>query len=113
MTAESAPRCICTPFTREQGWVTRTCPEHDPLSEEQKAALRRHGYNPDHVPSGASGPPGPPYKSLEGLWLRHKVCELDGILIDGHEPSDLDPLGGCMHCGKPTSEIAAQLDELD
>jgi hypothetical protein len=108
VTAQTAPRCICTKFTRENGWITRTCPEHDPLSEEQKDALRRHGYNPDHVPCGASGPPDRSYKSIDGVWLRYRVCELDGIEIEGHAPSDLDPLGPCLHCGK---ELWPEIDD--
>jgi len=31
--------------------------------------------------------------------LRNWVCELDGIEIDGHEGSDLDPVStACIHC---------------
>jgi hypothetical protein len=103
--------CICTKWARDNGYFTRTCPEHDPLSDAQKDALRRHGYNPDHVPRGIAGPPGGEFKNSDGVWLRNKICELDGIVIDGHEVSDLDPLGGCMWCGKSNEEIVAQYDE--
>jgi hypothetical protein len=34
-----------------------------------------------------------------GTMLRSHVCELDGILIDGHEGSDLDYTStSCIHC---------------
>jgi hypothetical protein len=77
--------------------------------------LVKHGYDPRLPPNGtrnrgpgsvngmvigriASGP-------REGwglvyMPLRNGVCELEGVEIDGHEPSDLDPLGGCMWCGR-------------
>jgi hypothetical protein len=48
------------------------------LTAEQWLLLVKHGYEP----------------------LRNGVCELEGVEIDGHEPSDLDPFGGCMHCGR-------------
>lgn len=28
----SVDNCICAPSLRAEGWVARTCPEHDPLS---------------------------------------------------------------------------------
>jgi hypothetical protein len=92
------PKCICSKFTRENGLITSTCPEHDPLSDEQKGALRRHGYNPDYPPRGNVGRPDSNYQGADGVWLRPRVCYLDGIEIDGHEASDLDPLGSCIHC---------------
>jgi hypothetical protein len=96
------PQCICSKFTREHGLITRTCPEHDPLSDEQTDALRRHGYNPDYPPRGSGGAADSNYKTLDGGWTRPRVCFLDGIEIEGHEPSDLDPLGPCIHCGEET-----------
>jgi hypothetical protein len=31
--------------------------------------------------------------------MRNRVCELDGIEVDGHEGSDLDPNStSCIHC---------------
>lgn len=73
---------------------------------EQEAALRRHGYNPDLPARGVSGPPGefPGYRSTglrvgDGLvptMLRNHVCALDGVVIDGH--SDPDRNGLCEYC---------------
>lgn len=78
--------------------VTRTCPVHDPLSDAQREALRAHGYDPNLPPRGVSGPP----KVIQfhtGPAMRNHVCELDGIEIDGHEGSDLDPGStACIHC---------------
>jgi hypothetical protein len=76
------------------------------MNEAQKAALIRYGYDPDLPARGMTGPPevvidgyihGPDGKILPGK-LRNRVCYLDGIKIDGHEGSDLDPEGGCIHC---------------
>lgn len=68
-------------------------------------ALARHGYNPDAVPCGLSARPGREGETWMSagqhqVLLRYRVCVLDGVLIDGHEASDLDPGGGCIHCGK-------------
>lgn len=75
-------------------------------NDEQIAALQRHGY-PLLPARGVSGEPGMVIKSsthINGvrvpLDLRNRVCYLDGIEIDGHEGSDLDPgCGTCIHCG--------------
>jgi hypothetical protein len=65
---------------------------------EQRDALARHGYNPDLPPRGVAGGPGE-FKSYMHGKLRNWVCELDGIEIDGHEGSDLDPAStSCIHC---------------
>lgn len=83
----------------------------DPDSELGQAIRRElligHGYDPDASPSGVPGPPRTwqgtrvvstdPYVA-EPVTLRPHVCQLDGVLIDGHEASDLDPGGGCMLC---------------
>jgi hypothetical protein len=69
--------------------------------------LIRHGYNPDLPPRGLSGAPDEVIKvrklpDVDGQpqWteLRNRVCTLDGVEIDGHEGSDLDPGGECLHC---------------
>jgi hypothetical protein len=98
-----------------------TAPVWALLSDEQRAALRRHGYPDDLQPRGVTGKPGdriPGYGWLtrdhEGqrsvpMWLRNRVCYLDGIRIDGHEGSDLDPgEPRCMHCGETDEKSAAK-----
>ena len=73
------------------------------MTMEQREALRRHGYDPDALPCGAIYTPLWPLADsyLPGTMLRSHVCELDGILIDGHGGSDLY-LGyastSCIHC---------------
>jgi hypothetical protein len=68
------------------------------MNAEQRAALARHGYDPDLPARGVSGPPGT-IRGANGVLLRNHVCELDGIEIDGHEGSDLDPGStSCIHC---------------
>lgn len=75
------------------------------LSPEAWLALERHGYDPLLPPRGLPGPPG----RLNGFtqWvdktpvhlpLRNHVCRLDGIEVDGHMFSDIDP-GWCIGCG--------------
>lgn len=79
------------------------------MTPEQRAALVRHGYDPDLLPRGVTGGPGrirvsfapvPPPGAWAGWpYLRNRVCVLDGIVIDGHEGSDLDPTSTvCTHC---------------
>jgi hypothetical protein len=63
-----------------------------------REALVRHGYDPDARPSGAIGDPPATWRGWNDVLLRQHVCELDGIEIDGHVDSDLDPGGGCMYC---------------
>lgn len=70
-----------------------------PLTEEQREALTRHGYDPDALPSGVSGGKPGTWRGAHDVLLRPRVCKLDGIVIDAHEVSDLDPMGGCIHCG--------------
>ena len=77
----------------------------DELTDEQRAALIRHGYDPDARPSGVSGRNTGSWRGWNDVLLRNRVCYLDGIPIDPHEASDLDPGGGCIHCGKEWSEI--------
>lgn len=68
------------------------------VTPEQREALVRHGYDPDLPPRGVSGPPGT-IEGAHGVLLRNRVCELDGVEIDGHEGSDLDPGStSCIHC---------------
>ena len=72
------------------------------MKPEQRAALQRHGYDPDALPCGAIYTPLWPLADsyLPGTMLRSHVCELDGILIDGHEGSDLDYASTrCIQCG--------------
>lgn len=81
--------------------------------EEERAALIRHGYPPDALPCGMSARPGREgetwlsghAESQDRVLLRYWVCVLDGIIIDGHAASDLDPGGGCIHCRKEWDEI--------
>jgi hypothetical protein len=87
-------------------------PVSDDLTDEQRAALIRHGYDPDAPYRGVSGGP-QTYDIKEWVdgkfvtvgKMRNRICYLDGIPIDRHEGSDLDPGGGCIHCGKEWSEI--------
>jgi hypothetical protein len=68
--------------------------------------LGKHGYNPDAQPSGMSSSTGSreTWTGAHGILLRYWVCQLDGILIDGHEGSDLDPGStDCIHCGHDSS----------
>jgi hypothetical protein len=78
------------------------------LSPEAWVALKRHGYNPALPPRGVSGPPGEFGGFTMGFVggepfrfpMRNRVCELDGVAVDGHEGSDLDPGStSCIHCG--------------
>lgn len=86
------------------------------VSEEAHEALQRHGYPADFAPRGVTGDPAFSFRSmmrdadgeLVDLMLRNRVCQLDGVEVDGHVPSDLDPGGGCMHCG---AEIWAEDDD--
>ena len=76
------------------------------LSPEAWDALQRHGYDPRLPPRGVAGPPGDVgtfVACVDGrdvrFPLRNRVCELDGIEVDGHEGSDLDPTStACIHC---------------
>lgn len=71
------------------------------LTAEQREALTRHGYDADLPSRGVSGPPGTiTVRGDDGdLRLRNRVCVLDGVEIDGHEGSDLDPGStSCIHC---------------
>ncbi|MGI5223037.1 hypothetical protein [Nocardia sp. CA-290969] len=70
----------------------------DDFNDEQRAALRRHGYRDDIPPCGVGGGPDRTYGGI-GNPLRARVCQLDGVEIDGHESSDLDIDPTCIHCG--------------
>ena len=70
------------------------------LTNEQIAALKRHGYEPRAAPIGMSRDTRLMYIPAERIILRYRVCELDGIEIDGHEASDLDTDATCIHCNK-------------
>jgi hypothetical protein len=80
---------------------------HHYVSDEAHQALQRHGYPADYAPRGVTGDPGFSFRStmcdpdgkLVDIMLRNRVCQLDGIEVDGHAPSDLDPGGGCLYCG--------------
>lgn len=70
------------------------------IADEQvvRVLLARNGYDPDLPPRGVSGPPGV-IEGAGGVLLRNRVCVLEGVLIDGHEGSDLDPGStSCIHC---------------
>lgn len=82
------------------------------LSPEAWMALERHGYDPTLPPRGVTGPPGRikgvNYFTDDGVVympLRNRVCQLDGIEVDGHEGSDLDNGGECIHCGRDLFEF--------
>lgn len=96
---------------REQERLRRTRIRYEiNLTAEQWLLLVKHGHDPLLPPNGMRSTE--PHVVLHGLLigyvdgrpvyepLRRGVCELEGVEIDGHEPSDLDPFGGCMHCGK-------------
>lgn len=69
------------------------------MTPEQVQAMQRHGYDTDLSPRGVTGPPGCFWVGRDGIRLRNRVCELDGVEIDGHEGSDLDPGStSCIHC---------------
>ena len=74
------------------------------VTAEARDALTRHGYNPDALAGGVSTRPGSSnatatWRGAQGTLLRYHVCYLDGIEIDGHEFSDLDPgSNNCLHC---------------
>ena len=68
------------------------------LNAQQQDALARRGYNPDLPPRGVSGPPGA-FTGAHSIPLRNHVCELDGVEIDGHGGSGLDPGSTCcIYC---------------
>jgi hypothetical protein len=77
-------------------------------TREQWLALVRHGIDPTHplhVDGGLTVVGTVPPAQGNGFRVvdvprRKRVCELDGVEIDGHEVSDLDPHGGCLYCGK-------------
>jgi len=80
----------------------------DYVTPEARDALIRHGYDGDALPCGTTYDPPTrtwPYETWRGDRkvvlgvLRSHVCELDGIEVDGHEGSDLDPGStACIHC---------------
>lgn len=65
-----------------------------------RALLAKHGYDPDAMPCGTTYRPATStYRNIQGVLLRSYVCELEGVQIDGHEGSDLDPGStACIHC---------------
>jgi hypothetical protein len=72
------------------------------MNPEQLNALERHGYPSELPRSGTDAGPGRQYGGYvrgEQVWGRSRVCMLDGIVIDGHEVSDLDCDNHCIHCG--------------
>lgn len=76
------------------------------LTAEAWQALIQHGYDPRAPRRGIGGPPKVMTFSVWALDgqrvavpMRNRVCELDGIEVDGHESSDLDPGStACIHC---------------
>lgn len=80
------------------------------LTAEQRELLIKHGYDPNAAAAGIAvnvrrGQKPDTWRGAYNVLLRHRVCELDGILIDGHEGSDLDPGDPtCIHCGKGAPE---------
>jgi len=79
-------------------------------NERQLAAMRAHGYPWWALPRGVTGRPGdlilsgPDSMNPRGVYLRNRVCQLDGIEIDGCEYSDLDCDGICIHCQTPIAQ---------
>jgi hypothetical protein len=73
---------------------------HDADEQATRALLAKHRYDPDAVPCGSTYRPlTSTYRNSAGVLLRSHVCELDGVPIDGHEGSDLDPGStSCIHC---------------
>jgi hypothetical protein len=77
-------------------------------TREQWLVLVRHGIDPTrplYVEGGLTVVGTVPPAQGKGFRVvdvprRDRVCELDGVEIDGHEVSDLDPCGGCLYCGK-------------
>lgn len=75
---------------------------------EQSAALERHGYASAACPRGVGGGTDVIWFRGHRIILRNRVCYLDGIEIDGHESSDLDPgCGCCLHCDYECSSCAS------
>ncbi len=93
---------------------TETGVKSQGLSREALDALKRHGYEPLAAASGVSHSEPQVWEGMRVI-LRSRVCELDGITIDGHEVSDLDPADDyCMYCHKEgwMTEQMRQEDEL-
>ena len=67
-------------------------------SDEQFGKLWQHDYCPWALPRGVTGRPDLVFGSGQ-YFLRNWVCVLDDVEIDGHEASDLDIGGPCIHCG--------------
>ena len=78
------------------------------LSQEQRDLLVSHGYAVQAAPRGISGGPDmlfySDFRSRPGVFVRNRVCKLAGVLIDGHERSDLDNEWCCIHCGYEGSD---------
>lgn len=91
----------------EDGHIAIGCPRWDcghQLTTEGHKALEDAGYDPRTMPVRRSGPP----EAIEGptiairhdgspvhLMMRHWVCEIDGVVVDGHDLTD----GACEQCG--------------
>lgn len=78
------------------------------LSPEQRDLLESHGYASQAAPRGVSGGPDMLFFSyftrLPSVFLRNRVCKLAGVVIEGHETSDLDNELRCIHCGYEGSD---------
>lgn len=75
------------------------------LTSEARAALAEHGYDPRAIPAHTTGEStetfdGPTAtittaKQRVFLRMRHHVCVLDGVVVDGHHKG---PDGLCTYC---------------
>lgn len=70
-------------------------------SPRQREVMLRHGYDPDVPYRGLSGPGGTFPETVTLPAVRNRICYLEGMRIDPHEASDLDPGStSCIHCGR-------------
>lgn len=75
---------------------------------EHDALLAKHGFPTDAVPRGIRADmsdPGFSFVNRDGIKLRNWICVLDGVIIDGHQGSDLWPGDGCIMCNRDWEEI--------
>ena len=67
------------------------------ITSEAARALHRHGYDWTAYAAGVSGGDNKTWTGANGVLLRAHVCELDGVIIDGHTGSR-DTDGACIYC---------------
>lgn len=98
----------------DEGHGVIWCPYGDVgahLSTEGRKALESLGLDPRRQPGASDGEDA--YDGIR-LWtlpsrkhmyaqMRRRVCELDGVVVDGHDIID----GSCRHCGARPSEEEA------